>query len=83
MCLSQMCFTEELGGRVKRSGDCGDIWVDGDTLFAGIAALAAGGAYLIYMAATMMRRRKKRDSIPLNDDIQSIIQLGNSHSDVN
>ena len=24
--------------------DCSDIWIDGDTLFAGIAALAAGRA---------------------------------------
>ena len=25
--------------------DCSDIWIDGDTLFAGIAALAAGKAF--------------------------------------
>ena len=25
--------------------DCSDIWIDGDTLFAGIAALAAGRAF--------------------------------------
>ena len=65
--------------RVKRSGDCGDIWIDGDTLFAGIAALAAGAAYLIYQAATMAGRRKRRDaSSNIFENIQSVILLGKS-----
>ena len=58
--------------------DCSDIWIDGDTLFAGIAALAAGGAYLLYRAAGGTAIRKKRvASITFMEKLQSIILIGN------
>jgi len=57
--------------------DCSDIWIDGDTLFAGIAALAAGGAYLLYRAAGGTAIRKKRvASITFMEKLQSIILIG-------
>ena len=46
--------------RVKRGSDCGDIWVDGDALFGGIAAAGAAFAYYIYTLITMARRRKRK-----------------------
>lgn len=48
--------------RVKRSSgsSCGDIWVDGDALFGGIAAAGAAFAYYIYTLITMARRKRKR-----------------------
>ena len=73
--------------RVKRSqgSTCGDIWVDGDSVFGAFAAAGAAFAYILYTTITMMMRKKKKreasQSQSLLDMIQSGILVGNALSD--
>ena len=63
--------------RVKRSqgSECGDIWIDGESVFGGIAAALAGMAYLLYTEITMARRRKKRhDDLERQENLADILQ---------
>ena len=71
---------------MKRSGDCGDIWVDGDLVFGAIAAAGAAFAWLLYQELTMMRRRRRRSStnkiLVLDHHVSilhDLVAIGNDH----
>lgn len=63
---------------VKRSGgsNCGDIWVDGDSVFGAFAAAGAAFAFLAYQSITMAARRRKRDLNKDQDILGTMLQLG-------
>jgi hypothetical protein len=77
---------DPFGDRVKRSqgSSCGDIWIDGDVLFGGIAALGLAFAFLLNEAITMAgrRRRKRNAQSQYFGTNRELINIGNNNMNV-